>query len=96
VEEGVVDDLGPWDPAGPAGTQGHILSPQGSEVNLIGIGTSLVTCPQQPSLGCVYKVRIASGPRWDRSGRSWVVGDRGPAIPTPSPCSWYLWEASLE
>lgn len=29
---------------------------QGSEVNVIGIGASVVTCPRQPSLGCVYKV----------------------------------------
>lgn len=32
------------------------LAQEGSEVNVIGIGTSVVTCPQQPSLGCVYKL----------------------------------------
>lgn len=44
--------------------------PQGSEVNTIGIGTSVVTCPQQPSLGCVYKVGTVSGPRLGGS-RHW-------------------------
>lgn len=37
---------------------------QGSEVNVIGIGTSVVTCPRQPSLGCVYKVETGSGAQW--------------------------------
>ncbi|KAL1767587.1 maestro heat-like repeat-containing protein family member 6 [Sigmodon hispidus] len=32
------------------------LAQKGSEVNIIGIGTSVVTCPKQPSLGCVYKL----------------------------------------
>ncbi|KAL0598485.1 Nicotinate phosphoribosyltransferase [Plecturocebus cupreus] len=36
------------------------LAQEGSEVNVIGIGTSVVTCPQQPSLGCVYKVGTVS------------------------------------
>ncbi|XP_035961607.2 nicotinate phosphoribosyltransferase isoform X4 [Halichoerus grypus] len=31
------------------------LAQEGSEVNVIGIGTNVVTCPRQPSLGCVYK-----------------------------------------
>ncbi|XP_008054888.1 nicotinate phosphoribosyltransferase isoform X2 [Carlito syrichta] len=40
------------------------LSQEGSEVNVIGIGTSVVTCPQQPSLGCVYKlVSVGGQPR---------------------------------
>ncbi|XP_036159774.1 nicotinate phosphoribosyltransferase [Myotis myotis] len=40
------------------------LSQQGSEVNVIGIGTSVVTCPRQPSLGCVYKlVSVGGQPR---------------------------------
>lgn len=69
--------------------------PQGSEVNVIGIGTSAVTCPKQPSMGCVYKVKIMFGPRWGKSGRSWVVEDRGPAIQIPCHRSWYLWEANL-
>ncbi|KAG8515377.1 Nicotinate phosphoribosyltransferase [Galemys pyrenaicus] len=38
--------------------------PQGSEVDVIGIGTSVVTCPRQPSLGCVYKlVSVGGQPR---------------------------------
>ncbi|NXV95076.1 PNCB phosphoribosyltransferase, partial [Calonectris borealis] len=32
------------------------FSREGSEIDMIGIGTNLVTCPLQPSLGCVYKV----------------------------------------
>ncbi|XP_023579775.1 nicotinate phosphoribosyltransferase [Octodon degus] len=40
------------------------LAQKGSEVNIIGIGTSVVTCPQQPSLGCVYKlVSVGGQPR---------------------------------
>ncbi|XP_017367026.1 nicotinate phosphoribosyltransferase isoform X1 [Cebus imitator] len=37
------------------------LAQEGSEVNVIGIGTSVVTCPQQPSLGCVYKLVAMGG-----------------------------------
>ncbi|KAM8786633.1 nicotinate phosphoribosyltransferase isoform 2-T2 [Rhynchonycteris naso] len=40
------------------------LAQEGSEVNIIGIGTSVVTCPRQPSLGCVYKlVSVGGQPR---------------------------------
>ncbi|EHB01361.1 Nicotinate phosphoribosyltransferase, partial [Heterocephalus glaber] len=40
------------------------LAQEGSEVDVIGIGTSVVTCPQQPSLGCVYKlVSVGGQPR---------------------------------
>ncbi|XP_036293346.1 nicotinate phosphoribosyltransferase isoform X2 [Pipistrellus kuhlii] len=40
------------------------LAQQGSEADVIGIGTSLVTCPRQPSLGCVYKlVSVGGQPR---------------------------------
>ncbi|KAM9197997.1 nicotinate phosphoribosyltransferase isoform 2-T2 [Dugong dugon] len=37
------------------------LTQEGSEVNVIGIGTSLVTCPRQPALGCVYKLVAVGG-----------------------------------
>ncbi|PNI46136.1 NAPRT isoform 6, partial [Pan troglodytes] len=37
------------------------LAQEGSEVNVIGIGTSVVTCPQQPSLGGVYKLVAVGG-----------------------------------
>ncbi|XP_038616465.1 nicotinate phosphoribosyltransferase [Tachyglossus aculeatus] len=37
------------------------LAQKGSEVNLIGIGTNVVTCPLQPSLGCVYKLVTVGG-----------------------------------
>ncbi|XP_074059070.1 nicotinate phosphoribosyltransferase isoform X1 [Macrotis lagotis] len=38
-----------------------LLAQKDSEVNLIGIGTSVVTCPLQPSLGCVYKLVSVRG-----------------------------------
>ncbi|XP_072432485.1 nicotinate phosphoribosyltransferase isoform X2 [Chiloscyllium punctatum] len=37
------------------------LQHQDNEVDCIGVGTNLVTCPLQPSLGCVYKLSQVDG-----------------------------------
>uniref|UniRef100_A0A8C8S6Y0 Nicotinate phosphoribosyltransferase n=1 Tax=Pelusios castaneus TaxID=367368 RepID=A0A8C8S6Y0_9SAUR len=34
---------------------------EGNEIDMIGIGTNLVTCPLQSSLGCVYKLVTVNG-----------------------------------
>ncbi|KAM7176163.1 nicotinate phosphoribosyltransferase isoform 7-T7 [Macrochelys suwanniensis] len=37
------------------------LMQEGNEIDVIGIGTNVVTCPLQPSLGCVYKLVKVNG-----------------------------------
>ncbi|KAM9308484.1 nicotinate phosphoribosyltransferase [Gastrophryne carolinensis] len=57
-----------------------ILARRENEINVIGIGTHLVTCPLQPSLGCVYKlVQVNDRPRMKLSedqGKTTIPGSK--------------------
>lgn len=57
---------------------------QENEIDAVGVGTHLVTCTKQPSLGCVYKVTGQKGTESHR--RFWL---RNCSVCGPS---WWRWE----
>uniref|UniRef100_A0A8D0GL87 nicotinate phosphoribosyltransferase n=1 Tax=Sphenodon punctatus TaxID=8508 RepID=A0A8D0GL87_SPHPU len=65
------------------------LTQEGNEIDMIGVGTNLVTCPLQPSLGCVYKlVKVNGCPRLK------VTEDEEKTTVPGSKVVYRLWDAA--
>ncbi|XP_042321161.1 nicotinate phosphoribosyltransferase [Sceloporus undulatus] len=65
------------------------LTAEGNEIDMIGVGTHLVTCPLQPSLGCVYKLVEVNG-----SPKLKVTEDEEKTTIPGSKMVYRLWDAA--